>query len=134
MGKTKWLIFAYTMMVGLIPFLTRVCVFLVYKERKIDFLFNGIDFIMFGLVLNLYNISELVNRTDLDEKAIYIGFSAFLIIFSSLLLGFAYFIEIGNTEFSKTAILIGAILLNSTSSFFSFSIIKSNKYIHNGKN
>lgn len=135
MIKTKWLI--YTVIIGLIPFFIRFFVFLFYKERTIDFLFNEIDFIVFGLVLNLGNINELEDKNDLDSvwKTRNIGFSVFQIIIFSSILGLAYFSEImTGSQLDTIAIKICAIVLAFVSFLLSYSIFNRINTIENAKN
>ena len=141
MVKTKW--FIYTVIIGLIPFIVRFFVFLFYEERSTDFLFNGIDFIIFGLVLNLSNINELEGKAYLDKKKLDnwktwksrgIGLSVIFIIVFSSILGIAYFSEIEGVKLDKTAIKICAIILSFVSFLFSYSIFNRINSIDNGKN
>lgn len=123
MIKTKWLI--YTVIIGLIPFLIRLFVFLFYRERTVEFLFNEIDFIIFGLVLNLANINELEDKNELDKiwKTRNIGFSVFQIIVFSSILGLAYFSEATHSDdLDLNVVKICAIVLSLVSLFLSYSI------------
>ena len=54
--KIKWLI--YTVLVGLIPILSRLLIWLVTKEGTVEML-NASDFVAFGLVLHISNINEI---------------------------------------------------------------------------
>lgn len=63
--KTKWLI--YTVLVGLIPILSRIFVWSV-TESGIVSLIMASDFIAFGLILHISNINEIEHLAD-DEKS-----------------------------------------------------------------
>lgn len=63
--KIKWLI--YTVLVGLIPILSRIFVWSV-TESGIVSLIMASDFIAFGLILHISNINEIEHLTD-DEKS-----------------------------------------------------------------
>jgi len=54
--KTKWLI--YTVLVGLIPILSRLLVWLVTNTGTVNIL-SPSDFVIFGLVLHISNINEI---------------------------------------------------------------------------
>ena len=62
MIKTKW--FIYSLIVGLIPFLARLCIFITLKNKSFNFIFVPIDFIILGLVLNITNINELESKKE----------------------------------------------------------------------
>ena len=63
--KTKWLI--YTVLVGLIPILSRIFVWSV-TEAGVVSLIMASDFIAFGLILHISNINEIEHLAD-DEKS-----------------------------------------------------------------
>jgi len=133
MIKTKWLI--YTVIIGLIPFFIRFFVFLFYKERTFGFLFNEVDFIVFGLVLNLANINELEDKNFLDSvwKTRSIGFSIFQIIVFSSILGLAYLSEIVKSgDLDRNVIKVCAIVLSGVSFFISYTIFNRINTIENG--
>ena len=115
MVKTKWLI--YTVIIGLIPFIIRFFVFLFYKGSNANFLLNEVDFILFGLVLNLSNINELENNRRVGKiwKTQKIGVSLFFIIIFSTFLMLAYLSEIEGVELSKVIFKISTALMNKTS-------------------
>ena len=131
MVKMNWLI--YTVIIGLIPVFLRLIVFILHKERSVEFLCSEIDFIIFGLVLNSSNINELENKTRLNKKlkTRHIGLSVILIVIFSFLLYPIYFNEIRDIELDKTAFKTLAIFLSFVSVLNSYTIIK---IITNGKN
>jgi hypothetical protein len=57
MKKKRWLY--YTVIVGALPFIIRVVVFLFMASHDWTFLCNAIDFVFLGLTLNLTNVNEL---------------------------------------------------------------------------
>lgn len=135
MVKTKWLV--YTVIIGLIPFIVRFFVFLFYKERTFDFLFSEIDFIVFGLILNLSNINELEDKVNLDKiwKTKNIGYSVLQIIVFSSILGLAYFSEIIKENLlDKNIIKICVFILCIVSFLVSYSIFNRINSIANGNN
>ncbi len=76
--KTHWL--AYTILVGLIPVLSRFLIWAVTKEGSIE-PFSPQDFIAFGLVLHISSINEIERYTLADEswKTIQHAVAAFFI-------------------------------------------------------
>ncbi|MCL2097935.1 MAG: hypothetical protein FWH23_04165 [Bacteroidales bacterium] len=135
MVKTNWLI--NTVMVGLIPFIVRLFVFLFYKGSTVYFLFNEIDFILFGLVLNLSNINELEDKKKLGEKweKEKKGVSLYFIIIFSTFLMLAYLYEIGAIEqFNKILFKIFAITISLVAFLNSYSIFNRINNIANGQN
>ena len=63
--KIKWLI--YTVLVGLIPILSRIFVWSVTESGVVSLIMAS-DFIAFGLILHISNINEIEHLTD-DEKS-----------------------------------------------------------------
>lgn len=83
--KVKWLI--YTVLVGLIPILSRFLIWGV-TETGVVSLIAASDFIAFGLILHISNINEIEHLSD-DEKSwktIQNGTSIAFIAFYSVLL------------------------------------------------
>lgn len=77
--KKKW--FFYTVVLGMIPFLTRIFIFFLFKNITVNFLFEASDFIILAIVTNISTINE-VKKIDCLE-----GFCAiFLLIFASIFL------------------------------------------------
>ena len=82
--KVKWLI--YTVLVGLIPILSRLLVWGVTESGVVS-LITASDFIAFGLILHISNINEIEHLSD-DEKSwktIQNGTSIVFIAFYSVL-------------------------------------------------
>ncbi|EHI9278357.1 TPA: hypothetical protein I7678_20660 [Vibrio vulnificus] len=82
--KIKWLI--YTVLVGLIPILSRLFVWGVTESGVVSFIVAS-DFIAFGLILHISNINEIEHLAD-DEKSwktVQNGISIAFIAFYSVL-------------------------------------------------
>ena len=84
----KWLI--YTVAVGFIPVLLRLLVWLISQDRSGVDLFNALDFIVLGLVLQISNINEIEHLYDSERtwKTTHNGISIILIVFYSALFVF----------------------------------------------
>lgn len=82
--KAKWLI--YTVLVGLIPILSRSLVWLVTKTGTVTFL-SPADFVAFGLVLHISNINEVEHFSTAGKewKTIQNGISISFVAFYSVL-------------------------------------------------
>ncbi|MFC0349511.1 hypothetical protein [Undibacterium danionis] len=77
--KAKWLM--YTVLIGLIPVLSRLLVWLVTKGGSIT-PFVASDFIAYGLVLHVSNINEIehINEESPSWKTIQNGISIIFIV------------------------------------------------------
>lgn len=89
--KVKWLI--YTVLVGVIPALLRILIWLISQDRTMD-IFNASDFVAFGLILHISNINEIEHFNDHEkswktiQNGISIGFiSLYSVLFTAYLLG-----------------------------------------------
>ncbi len=82
--KAKWLI--YTVLVGLLPALLRMLIWLISQDRDIGIL-NAADFIVFGLILHISNINEIERFADREKswKTTQNVISVFFIIIYSVL-------------------------------------------------
>lgn len=116
--KTKWLI--YTVLVGLIPVIARLFIWIVTKEGSVD-IFAASDFIAFGLVLHISNINEIEHFSAQKEqwKTIQNGGSIAFIAFYSILFAINL---IGEKIVDVKAITICAIGLSVVSFFISYSV------------
>lgn len=116
--KTKWLI--YTVLVGLIPVIARLFIWLVTKEGSVD-IFAASDFIVFGLVLHISNINEIEHFSAQKEqwKTIQNGGSIAFIAFYSILFAINL---IGEKIVDVEAITKCAIGLSVVSFFISYSV------------
>lgn len=123
MLKTKWLI--YSVIIGLIPFFVRTIITLFSKSGTIDFWISEIDFISFGLMLNLANINELEDKIFSDKawKTINVGCSIFfIIIFSSFFAIITYSDLRKDDDLNRQALKAGSVLLATVSLLTSYSI------------
>lgn len=83
-SKSKWL--AYTLLVGVIPMVTRLLVWITTTPGKVSAL-NAQDFLILGLVLHASLINELehIPLKDWDWKTLQNGSSLFFIALYSAL-------------------------------------------------
>lgn len=80
--KAKWL--TYTVLVGLIPIISRMFVWLVTQSDTVN-LFVASDFIAFGLILHISNINEIehIKKGNKSWKTIQNGISiVFIAVYS----------------------------------------------------
>jgi hypothetical protein len=125
MTKSKWLI--YTVLIGLIPFLVRLMIYLVSKNINTSYILNEIDMIAFGLVLNVSNITELDGNNTISDKwrMINMGLSVFLVILFTAFLGISYVADLpGVVIFNKSSIQHLSLGLSIGAFLFSYSIFK----------
>ncbi|MBG48291.1 MAG: hypothetical protein CML05_08395 [Pseudozobellia sp.] len=123
MKKGKWLI--YTVIVGLLPFLLRSIIFFFDKTATSDYWFNEVDFIIFGLVLNITNVNELEDKIIDNKiwKTKAIGISVLLLLLYTALLTMLLLYELNGTNNLDTLkIKYSSIILGSVSLLFSYSI------------
>ena len=82
--KIKWLM--YTVLVGLIPVLCRLLIWVISQDRNIDLL-NATDFVVFGLILHISNINAIEQFDDSQEawKTAQNGTSILFIVLYSVL-------------------------------------------------
>ncbi|MBB1350164.1 MULTISPECIES: hypothetical protein [unclassified Pseudoalteromonas] len=119
--KNKWLI--YTVLVGLIPILSRFLVWLVTEPGVVS-LITASDFIAFGLVLHISNINEIEHLTS-DEKSwktTQNGTSITFIAFYSVLLALIMISEGTPSIVNSDVIKYCTIVLAFISFLISFSI------------
>jgi hypothetical protein len=128
MIKTKWLI--YTVLIGLLPFIIRILLYLVIKDRSLDFLMNESDFIILGLVLNLTNLNELENQSKGQWKSVMIGSSAVQIAIYAGILALSYVTELNNQLIEESTLFWCALVLSLGSFLLSFSIYDRLTKIH----
>lgn len=109
--KIKWLI--YTVLVGFIPILSRLLIWIVTNNGTID-LFSPSDFIAFGLVLHISNINEIEHYTDdkswkTAQNGTSIAFIAiYSVLFSLTILGGVN--PVINMNIAKTCAMILALV------------------------
>lgn len=116
--KIKWLI--YTVLVGLIPILSRLIVWLVTKEGSV-ILFSPSDFVAFGLVLHISNINEIEHFSGIQKewKTAQNGISIAFIAFYSVLFALTL---IGENIVDVNAITICTMVLSIVSFLISYSV------------
>ena len=132
MRKTKWII--YTVLIGLMPFLIRLFVFMLSADREWGLLFNPVDFIFLGLTLNLTNLNELNNeKLEPILKLKFEGYSVIQIILLSGILGILYFAEQSQKDIlDKTIALVCAIAFCLLSFIFSNAIMNKLNSLDDG--
>lgn len=94
MKRTKW--WLYTVLIGLIPFIIRLCLSFVVSNTPEMYFFNEVDVATFGLVLIISTMSE-IDEQQLIEKHIVMIIKVFLVIILillSILLGISYLMEV----------------------------------------
>ncbi len=116
--KTKWLI--YTVLVGLLPILSRLIVWIVTKTGSIELL-SPSDFVAFGLVLHISNINEIehVSNVEKEWKTAQIGISIVFIACYSVLFTLTL---IGENLVDVQSITICTIVLSLVSFIISYSV------------
>lgn len=119
--KIKWL--AYTVLVGMVPVISRILIYLVLRNPSIS-IFNTSDFVTFGLVLNISNINEIEHLNKLDkswrtlQNGIALAFiSFFMVLFSVYIVG-----ESAPSLVNINAIKIMAMVLSLVSLVLSISV------------
>lgn len=107
-------------MVGLIPILSRLIVWLVTNKGTVDLL-SPSDFVVFGLILHISNINEIEHLSDVEKKwkTIQNGASIVFISFYSILFAL---ILIGDSIVDLESITYCTILLAFVSFFISYSV------------
>src|SRR3712207_1779897 len=127
MKKSRWLF--YTVGVSALPVLIRLVIFIMLAHKDWNALLNAVDFVFFGLTLNLSNINELNslkirkkynNILDEHQKENLVNWSIFAILMLGIILGLAY---IPVPIFKEDTLLWSAIFLAIVSFFYSKSII-----------
>lgn len=130
--KAKWLI--YTVLVGLIPILSRIFVWSVTESGVVSFIMAS-DFIAFGLILHISNINEIEHLAD-DEKSwktvqngVSITFIAFYSVLFALIMiseGIPSFIDIEAIKNCAVGLAVISFLI-SFSVFHRISKISANE-------
>ena len=119
--KIKWLI--YTVLVGLIPILSRALIWFISQNRTMNF-FNSSDFVAFGLILHISNINEIEHFNDRERswKTIQNGISIAFISFYSVLFACSLLGQSNPGLINEDAITHLSIVLSFASFFISFSV------------
>jgi hypothetical protein len=119
--KIKWLI--YTVLVGLIPILSRLLVWTVTQRGTVNLL-TASDFIAFGLILHISNINEIEHLGDEDRswKTIQNGISIMFIALYSVLFTLVMISERIPSFVDAQVIIICVIFLAVVSLLISLSV------------
>ena len=129
MKKNRWLY--YTVGVAALPIAIRIIVFLLMAKQDLSVLVNAVDFVYFGLTLNLSNMNELnslrikegnkvISENDREKLS---SWSIYAIIVLCLILGFLYVPKGGQEVFNQVTMLIASMLLAVASFFLSLYVI-----------
>ena len=131
--KTKW--FIYTVVVGLIPFLTRLIVFLFLKEKNIGLLLNETDFVAFGLVVHVTNINELEHFESQDKawKTLHNGMSIVFIVVYGVIFGTSCVSTVAPDLFVKDTMVLASIILSISSFVIGYSVFDRISKFGSGK-
>ena len=121
-NKTKW--FFYTVAVGLIPFITRLIVFIFLKDRNLDLLLNEMDFVTFGLIMHISNINELEHFSSHDKswKTRHIGISILFIVIYGVIFGTSCVSVIVPDLFDRDMMVLSSLILGVTSFLIGYSL------------
>ena len=119
--KVKWLI--YTVLVGLIPILSRLLVWVVTEPGVVSYIAAS-DFIAFGLILHISNINEIEHLSDEEKswKTIQNGTSIAFIAFYSVLFALVMVSEGIPTFIDEEVIKKCTVSLACVSLIISFSV------------
>lgn len=133
MKKSRWIYF--TVLVAALPIIIRIFVSLLTLNLCLSSLVNSIDFVYFGLTLNLTNINELnslkitrksiISQKEKEQLSIW---SVLVIIVLSIILGLQMFglqyaTNGGQEIINPWTMLVGSILLAIVSFFLSLKVI-----------
>ncbi|MFO1250723.1 MAG: hypothetical protein U1E77_06155 [Inhella sp.] len=119
--KSKWL--AYTVLVGLIPILSRLLVWLIASDDVVPAI-SATDFVAFGLVLHISNINELehVSSQSKPWKTVQNGISVIFIALYSVIFAVLLLAERNPKLVNTTSLLICVVILAATSTLLSLSV------------
>lgn len=121
--KTKW--FVYTVLVGLIPFLARMMIFLFSSDKVASSLINECDFVLWGLILNIASINELehLDFANLKPwKTFQNGVSIMFIVMYGVIFAVSI-ISVQNPQlFDTNRIQLGAVILGLASLLSGYSV------------
>ena len=128
-AKVKWLV--YTVLIGLIPAISRALVYFLTKENSVD-LFSAPDFIAFGFVLHVSVINEIehIYNEDRSWKTVFNGLSIVFIVFYSLLLTCTVIHEANQSLINKVALVYCSMGLAAVSLFISLGVFYRLEKIH----
>ena len=120
--KAKW--FVYTVLVALIPFFSRMFIYMFLVKSNYAFLINETDWVAFGLILHITNINELehVEFDDRSWKTMMNGISIICIVIYSVIFSVATITTVNSTLFNVNSIKVCSVILSIVSLVFSFSL------------
>lgn len=129
MKKNRWLY--YTVGVAALPIAIRIIVFLLMTNHDLSVLVNAVDFVYFGLTLNLSNMNELnslrikkgnkmISENDREKLS---SWSIYSIIILCIILGFLYVPKSGQDVFNPATMLVASIVLAIASFILSLHVI-----------
>lgn len=129
MKKNRWLY--YTVGVAALPIAIRIVVFLLMTNHDLSVLVNAVDFVYFGLTLNLSNMNELnslrikkgnkmISENDREKLS---SWSIYAIIILCIILGFLYVPKSGQDVFNPATMLVASIVLAIASFILSLHVI-----------
>lgn len=129
MKKNRWLY--YTVGVATLPIAIRIIVFLLMTNHDLSVLVNAVDFVYFGLTLNLSNMNELnslrikkgnkmISENDREKLS---SWSIYAIIILCIILGFLYVPKSGQDVFNPATMLVASIVLAIASFILSLHVI-----------
>lgn len=129
MKKSRWLYF--TVGVAALPIVIRIIVFVLMVNHDFSILVNAVDFVFFGLTLNLSNMNELNSLRIRDRNTIISenererlsSWSLYAIVVLCIILGFLYVPNGGQVVFNPMTMLVASILLAMVSFFHSLKVI-----------
>lgn len=127
MKKQNWIY--YTAIVGALPIIIRALTALFMINSTWKMYFSAIDFVFFGLTLNLSNINEMINMNESDEtskkeKLSKQFWSILILIFLSINLGCLYVSENSDVQvLNPIALNVTSVLLCLLSLGFSYKLI-----------
>lgn len=113
--KIKWLI--YTVLVGLIPILSRLMAWTVTKADIVDSV-SPSDFVAFGLVLHISIINEIEHFTNVEQhwktvqNGMSIAFIAFYSALSSLIFIGEYVVNAAAVTAAVMSMSIGSLMIS----------------------
>ena len=119
--NVKWI--SYTVLIGLIPVLSRALVWLVASDRNAPVL-NPADLILFGLILHISNINELEHFTSEHRgwKSIHNAISILFIVMYAVLFTCLVFGEFGSVAVDFLIVRNIAIALSVVTLLLSLTI------------
>ena len=119
--NVKWIV--YTVVVGLIPALMRLLLWVVTQNHRVPLL-NATDFIIFGLVLHISNINEIEHFHSDQQwwKTIHNGSSILFIVMYAVLFACQTLGQTNPELISATAVLMFTLPLSAVSLLLSISV------------